>query len=109
MARTNKFHGTAHAEPTTNLHENNVPRLFGKAPFVTSDHAPYKTKKDGAGRGNWGREGDELEDVEEDYNLSSNMQRRRSNSNGGYGSHKRPSWDGRTKFEVDEDVFDEEN
>ncbi|KAK9470604.1 uncharacterized protein V1510DRAFT_422522, partial [Dipodascopsis tothii] len=72
-----------------------MPRLQGKSAFM-SDAVPRKTKKDGAGRGNWGKEGDELEDLEDydNINFHESMRRRRSNSNGG-STHERP-WDVRT-------------
>lgn len=56
-----------------------------------------------------GKEGDELEDVEieNDFHFNEHLRRRRSNSNGG-SSIERP-WDGRTKFEEVEEVFDEED
>ncbi|KAK7207815.1 hypothetical protein BZA70DRAFT_272273 [Myxozyma melibiosi] len=75
-----------------------LPRLFGKS--TPGYSSPYKTKKNGAGKGNWGREGDELADVEDEYNFQPSIQRRRSNSNGGNGSFKKPS------FERDP-IFDE--
>ncbi|KAK9330342.1 hypothetical protein V1520DRAFT_340918 [Lipomyces starkeyi] len=104
MTRTTRANSNPHAIAAAIAEY--VPRLWGKA-SMNGDQPPYKAKKNGAGRGNWGREGDELADVEEDYNFNPQIQRRRSNSNGGNGVIRRPSWD--TKFnEVEEEVFDEE-
>ncbi|KAK9322255.1 hypothetical protein V1517DRAFT_323870 [Lipomyces orientalis] len=110
MTRTTRANSNPHAEAAAIAeYVPPVPRLFGKA-SMNGDQPPYKAKKNGAGRGNWGREGDELADVEEDYNFNPQIQRRRSNSNGGNGANRRPSWDARaSKFdEVEEDVFEEE-
>ncbi|ODV89792.1 hypothetical protein CANCADRAFT_32936 [Tortispora caseinolytica NRRL Y-17796] len=71
-----------------------LPKNYGKA----TEYVPTTVKKNGAGRGNWGRPGEELEDV--DYPISYAHPRRRSNS-----STER--LDFKSKFEVD-DVFDEE-
>lgn len=79
--------------------EEGLPRYFGKTGFVNAD--PTKVKKDGHGRGNWGREGDELEDLEGEFNF--HHQRRRSNSMSG----NHPDMNSQTKFDAD-DVFDEE-
>ncbi|KAK9371387.1 hypothetical protein V1509DRAFT_27868 [Lipomyces kononenkoae] len=104
MTRTNRAHSNPHAEAAAIAEY--VPRLFGKASTI-SDQPPYKAKKNGAGRGNWGREGDELEEIEQQYNFNPQIQRRRSNSNGGNGPNRRPSWD--TKFEeVHEEVFEDD-
>ncbi|KAI9674342.1 MAG: hypothetical protein M1829_003744 [Trizodia sp. TS-e1964] len=54
--------------------EDHLPRYFAKSGHVDTD--PKKTKKDGAGRGNWGRNGDEAQDM--GYNMTN--PRRRSNS-----------------------------
>ncbi|KAK9480688.1 hypothetical protein V1514DRAFT_317886 [Lipomyces japonicus] len=122
MTRTNRTNSSGHADSHAIPESATLPRLFGKAPFQASDQPPYKSKKDGAGRGNWGREGDEIEEVLEQYNLNPAIQRRRSNSNGGSSissasslssssssSYRRPSFDQKTKFEeVEEEVFDED-
>ncbi|KAI9805569.1 MAG: hypothetical protein M1825_000820 [Sarcosagium campestre] len=78
--------------------EEHLPRYFAKAGHVESD--PKKTKKDGAGKGNWGRSGEEVED----YNYNLTNPRRRSNS-----STHAPK-DFKTKFEhiEQEPVFEEE-
>jgi len=74
-----------------------LPRNFGK-------HASHsdKAKKNGGGKANWGREGDELMDQEE-FNMA--KARRRSNSKG----HIEDQFV-RSKFEAreDEPVFPEE-
>ncbi|KAK9459412.1 uncharacterized protein V1516DRAFT_515592 [Lipomyces oligophaga] len=90
MTRTVRSHSLSNSH-SANLPVDNVPRLFGKS----GTHAPFKAKKNGAGKGNWGREGDELEDIEHDYNFNPQIQHRRSNSNGGgaFGVFKRPSLD----------------
>ncbi|KAK3068485.1 hypothetical protein LTR53_013902 [Teratosphaeriaceae sp. CCFEE 6253] len=55
--------------------EEHLPRYFGKAGFSGND--PAQTKKQGSGKGNWGRAGmSELEDSS--YNLAN--PRRRTNS-----------------------------
>lgn len=56
--------------------DTEIPRLFGKASGMAA--SPNKTKKNGGGRGNWGREGDELLDQIDMVNLS--KPRRQSNS-----------------------------
>ncbi|KAI9835556.1 MAG: hypothetical protein M1819_002007 [Sarea resinae] len=84
----------------TAVHEDHLPRYFAKAGHVDAD--PKKTKKDGAGKGNWGRDGDEIEDYA--YNMTN--PRRRSNSS----SIEHGIKNFKTKFEtVDlEPTFDEE-
>ncbi|KAI9851479.1 MAG: hypothetical protein M1838_003554 [Thelocarpon superellum] len=79
--------------------EEHLPRYFGKTGHVDADR--NKTKKDGGGKGNWGRSGDELQDYS--YNLTN--PRRRSNSS----SHG-PGFNFTTKFETHEPepVFEEE-
>jgi hypothetical protein len=74
-----------------------LPRNFGKSTGAVTD--PYKTKKNGGGRGNWGPSGSELEDVS--YNPA--KPRRRSNV-----SAQTASFESfKTKFEIveDEPVF----
>ncbi|KAL2819956.1 hypothetical protein BDW59DRAFT_151158 [Aspergillus cavernicola] len=51
-----------------------VPRYFAKSGPVDTD--PRKTKKNGGGKGNWGRSGEEVQDYE--YTFVNN--RRHSNS-----------------------------
>ncbi|KAI9889940.1 MAG: hypothetical protein M1814_004663 [Vezdaea aestivalis] len=78
--------------------EDRVPRYFAKAGHADAD--PRKTKKDGAGKGNWGRSGGEHEDL----NINMTNARRRTNS-----SSDSPK-DFRTKFDFNdpEPVFEEE-
>ncbi|KAI5844122.1 hypothetical protein BZA05DRAFT_421904 [Tricharina praecox] len=52
-----------------------IPKFFGKHGFT--DQAPNKVKKNGGGKGNWGHDGGEVEDLEE---YISYKPRRRSNS-----------------------------
>ncbi|KAL3456830.1 hypothetical protein BJX64DRAFT_281093 [Aspergillus heterothallicus] len=52
----------------------NIPRYFGKSGPVDAD--PRKTKKNGGGKGNWGRSGEEVQDYE--YTFTNT--RRHSNS-----------------------------
>ncbi|KAL1990720.1 hypothetical protein VTN49DRAFT_6559 [Thermomyces lanuginosus] len=74
-----------------------IPRYFAKSGPVDAD--PRKTKKDGAGRANWGRSGDEVQDYE--YNFH-NARRHSNSSSGGLADFK-------TKFETvePEPVFEE--
>ncbi|KAJ4378504.1 hypothetical protein N0V86_006210 [Didymella sp. IMI 355093] len=78
--------------------ESRLPRYFAKSGHADTD--PTKTKKDGSGKGNWGRDGDEVEDMP--YNM--NNARRRSNSS----THQLKDF--KTKFETieTEPVFEEE-
>ncbi|KAK9466300.1 hypothetical protein V1512DRAFT_276740 [Lipomyces arxii] len=111
MTRTVRSNSSSHAEAAVAAEV--FPRFAGKSTAL-GDHNqnPFKSKKNGAGRGNWGREEDELVDVEDNYNFNPNIQRRRSNSNGGFGANRRPSWvDAQSKFDnVDEEdgVFEDE-
>lgn len=75
-----------------------LPRFFAKNGHADVD--PKKIKKDGGGKGNWGREGDEVQD----YAYNPTNPRRRSNS-----STHVPR-DVKTKFETldHEPVFEEE-
>ncbi|KAF2653371.1 hypothetical protein K491DRAFT_694768 [Lophiostoma macrostomum CBS 122681] len=100
MTRSHKYTDRDHAgladgsaEP-----EQHLPRYFAKSGHADQD--PSKIKKNGGGKGNWGREGDELE--EHAYNI--NNARRRSNSS----THA--TKDFKTKFETiePEPVFEEE-
>ncbi|EHL00078.1 hypothetical protein M7I_4161 [Glarea lozoyensis 74030] len=83
------------ASPTEHL-----PRYFAKAGYVDAD--PKKTKKNGAGKGGWGVNGEEVQD--EGFNL--NNARRRSNSS----SYTAGLKDFKTKFETveTEPVFEED-
>ncbi|KAJ5810901.1 hypothetical protein N7447_010417 [Penicillium robsamsonii] len=77
---------------------DNIPRYFAKSGPTDAD--PRKTKKDGGGKGNWGRSGDEMQDT--DYSFA-NARRRSNSSTQGLA-------DFNTKFEAfePEPVFEEE-
>ncbi|OGE50401.1 hypothetical protein PENARI_c017G06890 [Penicillium arizonense] len=77
---------------------DNLPRYFAKSGPTDAD--PRKTKKDGGGKGNWGRSGDEMQDY--DYKFTNT--RRRSNSS------TQGLADFSTKFEAfdPEPVFEED-
>ncbi|KAJ5150545.1 uncharacterized protein N7500_010734 [Penicillium coprophilum] len=77
---------------------DNIPRYFAKSGPTDAD--PRKTKKDGGGKGNWGRSGDEMQDT--DYSFA-NARRRSNSSTQGLA-------DFNTKFETfePEPVFEEE-
>lgn len=74
-----------------------LPRSFGKHEEVKE----AREKKHGAGKGNWGREGDEFRDMKD---VTTTNPRRLSNSNGGNGD----IFVEKTKFETAEPVFEEE-
>lgn len=76
MTRSKKYTDRDHAglADGTAEPEEHLPRYFAKSGHPGED--PAKTKKNGGGKGNWGREGDEIEDYS--YNLAN--PRRRSNS-----------------------------
>ncbi|MCJ1379107.1 hypothetical protein MMC17_002207 [Xylographa soralifera] len=80
--------------------EDHLPRYFAKSGHVDAD--PKKVKKEGGGKGNWGRDGEEAEDY--GYNFAN--ARRRSNSS----THGNAINDFKTKFETVEadPVFEEE-
>jgi hypothetical protein len=90
MARTQRATGD----------EEGLPKYFAKSGHWNTD--PTKVKKNGHGRGNWGREGEELEDLQGEFNF--HHTRRRSNSM--TGNH--PDINSTTKFDANDDVFDEE-
>ncbi|KAI1116340.1 hypothetical protein F5Y14DRAFT_449206 [Nemania sp. NC0429] len=99
-SRETQFNDKDHAglaEGTVLPHEN-TPKFFAKNGFEGVD--PKKTKKNGAGKGNWGGVGEEV--VDEPFNFVN--ARRRSNSSG-Y-DHL---GDFKTKFEFNEPepVFEE--
>lgn len=100
MTRSHKFTDRDHAGLADGSAEaeEHLPRYFAKSGHVNED--PTKTKKNGGGRGNWGREGDEIEDYS--YNMAN--PRRRSNSS----THVIKDF--KTKFETvePEPVFEEE-
>lgn len=98
MTRSHKLHKPdSHIADESGAPESQLPRFFAKHGPVGAN--PTKTKKDGGGKANWGREGDEIEDYA--YNLT--KPRRRSNSHGHVGN------EAKTKFEMidDEPVFKE--
>ncbi|KAI1750798.1 hypothetical protein F4782DRAFT_507971 [Xylaria castorea] len=101
MTRSHKFNDKDHAglAEGTVLPQDTLPKFFAKTGFEGVD--PKKTKKNGAGKGNWGNVGEEI--VDEQFNF--NNARRRSNSSG-YSNHLN---DFKTKFEFNEPepVFEE--
>ncbi|KAK5110742.1 hypothetical protein LTR62_005619 [Meristemomyces frigidus] len=73
--------------------EEHLPRYFAKAGYSGNDPTFTNTKKQGAGKGNWGRTGDsELED----YDYNSLKPRRRTNSSSQAPGHSAL----KTKFEA---------
>ncbi|KAI0399332.1 hypothetical protein F4802DRAFT_52496 [Xylaria palmicola] len=101
LTRSHKYNDKDHAglADGTVLPHDNLPKFFAKNGFEGTD--PKKTKKNGAGKGNWGNIGEEV--VDEQFNLAN--ARRRSNSSG-YSNHLH---DFKTKFEFNEPepVFEE--
>ncbi|KAI1428577.1 hypothetical protein F5Y12DRAFT_710875 [Xylaria sp. FL1777] len=101
LTRSHKFNDKDHAglAEGTVLPHDNLPKFFAKNGFEGVD--PKKTKKNGAGKGNWGNMGEEI--VDEQFNFLN--ARRRSNSSG-YSNHLN---DFKTKFEFNEPepVFEE--
>ncbi|EEQ28501.1 hypothetical protein McanMca71_007141 [Microsporum canis] len=89
-------HSAAHDD--TYSPPEHLPRYFAKSGHIDAD--PKKTKKDGGGKGNWGRSGDEVHD----YGYTFTNSRRRSNSS----THGLADF--KTKFETHEPepVFEEE-
>ncbi|KAJ5474813.1 hypothetical protein N7475_004379 [Penicillium sp. IBT 31633x] len=77
----------------------NLPRYFAKSGPTDAD--PRKTKKDGGGKGNWGRSGEEVQDT--DYSFANARRRSNSSTQGLADFH--------TKFEAidPEPVFEEED
>jgi len=102
MGKTNKFNDRDHAglADGTAAASEHLPRYFAKSGHVDAD--PKKTKKNGAGKGGWGVEGEEVQD--EGFNLAN--ARRRSNSS----SYTAGLKDFKTKFEhIEQDpVFEED-
>jgi len=102
MGKTTKFNDRDHAglADGTAAATEHLPRYFAKSGHVDSD--PKKIKKNGAGKGGWGVDGDEVQD--EGFNLAN--ARRRSNSS----SYTAGLKDFKTKFEhvEQEPVFEEE-
>jgi len=76
MTRSHKQNGRNHAGLAngTASPEEHLPRYFAKNGYDGND--PKVVKKSGFGKGNWGREMDELED----YSYNPTKARRRSNS-----------------------------
>ncbi|KAF2967624.1 hypothetical protein GQX73_g5943 [Xylaria multiplex] len=101
VTRSHKYNDKDHAglAEGTVLPQDNLPKFFAKHGFEGVD--PKKTKKNGAGKGNWGNVGEEI--VDEQFNFVN--ARRRSNSSG-YSNHLN---DFKTKFEFNEPepVFEE--
>jgi len=102
MGKSHKFNDRDHAglADGTAAPEEHLPRYFSKHGFVDQD--PKKTKKNGAGKGGWGVDGDEVQDT--GFNLAN--ARRRSNSS----SYAPGLQDFKTKFEQleTEPVFEEQ-
>lgn len=61
--------------------EKELPRYFAK--HGIPNQAPNKVKKNGHGAGNWGKVGEEIEDLELDGEFNFAHPRRRSNSSSG--------------------------
>ncbi|KAL4929629.1 uncharacterized protein BDV17DRAFT_60035 [Aspergillus undulatus] len=76
MTRSHKINDRDHSTSQSGMAASNesLPRYFGKSGPVDAD--PRKTKKNGGGKGNWGRSGDEVQD----YEYSFMNARRHSNS-----------------------------
>lgn len=102
MGKSHKYNDRDHAglADGTALPTEHLPRYFAKSGHVDAD--PKKTKKNGAGKGGWGVEGEEVQD--EGFNLAN--ARRRSNSS----SYTPGLKDFKTKFEAveTEPVFEED-
>ncbi|KAJ5051551.1 uncharacterized protein L3040_001327 [Drepanopeziza brunnea f. sp. 'multigermtubi'] len=102
MGKTTKYNDRDHAglADGTAAATEHLPRYFAKSGHVDVD--PKKTKKNGAGKGGWGVDGEEVQD--EGFNF--NNARRRSNSS----SYAAGLKDFKTKFEhVEQDpVFEED-
>ncbi|KIN06545.1 hypothetical protein OIDMADRAFT_101239 [Oidiodendron maius Zn] len=102
VGKSHKYNDRDHAglADGTALPTEHLPRYFAKSGHVDAD--PKKTKKNGAGKGGWGVEGEEVQD--EGFNLAN--ARRRSNSS----SYTPGLKDFKTKFEAveTEPVFEED-
>ncbi|KAI2748171.1 hypothetical protein DTO013E5_3993 [Penicillium roqueforti] len=98
MTRSHKMNDREHQVESATGPRENIPRYFAKSGPTDAD--PRKTKKDGGGKGNWGRSGDEMQDT--DYSFA-NARRRSNSSTQGLA-------DFNTKFEAidPEPVFEEE-
>ncbi|KAK4237427.1 ATPase-stabilizing factor 15 kDa protein [Achaetomium macrosporum] len=98
VTRSHKFNDKDHSGLADGTGEH-IPKFFAKHGFPDAD--PKKTKKNGAGKANWGNAGDEA--IDQDFNFAN--PRRRSNS-----SSLSSNLDNlKTKFEVNEPepVFEE--
>ncbi|KAJ5949750.1 hypothetical protein N7454_001334 [Penicillium verhagenii] len=97
VTRSHKINDRDHPADGIVVHEQ-LPRYFGKSGPTDAD--PRKTKKDGGGKGNWGRSGDESQDS----GFTFTNARRRSNSS------TQGLTEFRTKFETveTEPVFEEQ-
>jgi len=73
MTRSHKFNDRDHSGDAE-AHGEHVPKYFAKHGYADAD--PRKVKKEGGGKGNWGRAGDEVEDI----GVALTQPRRRSNS-----------------------------
>ncbi|PQE27010.1 hypothetical protein CJF31_00011672 [Rutstroemia sp. NJR-2017a BVV2] len=102
MGKSHKFNDRDHAglADGTALPEEHLPRYFAKSGHIDMD--PKKTKKNGAGKGGWGVDGEEVQD--EGFTMTNT--RRRSNSSSYIAGLK----DFKTKFEqIEADpVFEED-
>jgi hypothetical protein len=100
VTRSHKLNDRDHAglADGTAAPEEHLPRYFAKSGHVDAD--PNKIKKNGGGKGNWGRSGDEMQD----YGYTFANSRQRSNS------HTQSLSDFKTKFETIEPdvVFNED-
>jgi len=80
MTRSHKANDPVHngeAQAAQQGAQDPLPRNFGK--HASHTDPPNKAKKNGGGKANWGREGDELQDSAE---FRMHNPRRRSNSKG---------------------------
>ncbi|KAG9616329.1 hypothetical protein KCU64_g23324, partial [Aureobasidium melanogenum] len=79
MTRSHKLNDRDHVGLAngTALPEEHLPRYFAKSGF-SANNDPNRVKKSGNGKGNWGRHGEELEDMDDFYRPS--KPRRRSNA-----------------------------
>ncbi|KAB8301125.1 hypothetical protein EYC80_003028 [Monilinia laxa] len=102
VGKSHKYNDRDHAglADGTALPQEHLPRYFAKSGHVDTD--PKKAKKNGAGKGGWGVDGEEVQD--EGFNMAN--ARRRSNSS----SYTAGLKDFKTKFEqIETDpVFEED-
>ncbi|KAG2024458.1 hypothetical protein GB937_003649 [Aspergillus fischeri] len=90
VTRSHKLNGRDHSGLSDGMAASleHIPRYFAKSGPIDAD--PKKTKKDGGGKGNWGRSGEEVQD----YDYTFTNARRHSNSS------SQGMADFRTKFET---------